>query len=255
MMTTSDINNIDYFTRDIQTNIVYICIYGVHIMTETDKSAMYACYRSVCANRVGWRWVFSVEWWWYWWRWRACISEDQCVWFGACNQLHSAHLRPKLTRTKSSGAHCLRNHCWSACLPPSPFSSGKSGPTLAFKRSGCSRLSVPANDNDDATDSKALWKLFDWYHLRQYISLWTGPVQSVQNAADRLIFRIRRSEHITPALISLHWLCVPERISFRREWTKTAHRQNGPDQCPKRPVSTKTAQTTCTSVVFICEYI
>jgi len=27
--------------------------------------------------------------------------------------------------------------------------------------------------------------------------------------------RIRRSEHITPALISLHWLRIPERISFK----------------------------------------
>jgi len=40
-------------------------------------------------------------------------------------------------------------------------------------------------------------------------------LQSVQNAAARVIFRIRRSEHITPALISLHWLRVPERISFK----------------------------------------
>ena len=40
-------------------------------------------------------------------------------------------------------------------------------------------------------------------------------IQSVQNSAARLIFRIRRSEHITPALISLHWLRVPERISFK----------------------------------------
>jgi len=40
-------------------------------------------------------------------------------------------------------------------------------------------------------------------------------LRSVQNAAARLIFRIRRSEHITPALISLHWLCVPERIYFK----------------------------------------
>jgi len=35
-------------------------------------------------------------------------------------------------------------------------------------------------------------------------------LQSVQNAAARLIFRIRRSEHITPALISLHWLRIPD---------------------------------------------
>jgi len=40
-------------------------------------------------------------------------------------------------------------------------------------------------------------------------------LQSVQNAAARLTFRIRRSEHITLALISLHWLRVPERISFK----------------------------------------
>jgi len=81
------------------------------------------------------------------------------------------------------------------------------------------RLSVAyhANDNDDAsTDSvKTLWKLFDWYHLRHYISLWTGLVHSVQNVAVRLILRIRRSEHITTALISLYWLRVLERISFK----------------------------------------
>ena len=40
-------------------------------------------------------------------------------------------------------------------------------------------------------------------------------LQSVQNAAARLIIKIRRSEHITPVLISFHWLRVPERISFR----------------------------------------
>jgi len=39
-------------------------------------------------------------------------------------------------------------------------------------------------------------------------------LQSVQNAAARLIFRLRRSDHITDALISLHWLRVPERIVF-----------------------------------------
>ena len=40
-------------------------------------------------------------------------------------------------------------------------------------------------------------------------------LQSVQNAAARLTFRIRRSENITPAIISLHWLRVPERIYFK----------------------------------------
>ena len=39
-------------------------------------------------------------------------------------------------------------------------------------------------------------------------------LQSVQNAAARLIFNLRRCDHITDALISLHWLRVPERITF-----------------------------------------
>ena len=40
-------------------------------------------------------------------------------------------------------------------------------------------------------------------------------LQSVQNVATRLIFRILRSEHITPVFINLHWLRVSERISFK----------------------------------------
>jgi len=40
-------------------------------------------------------------------------------------------------------------------------------------------------------------------------------LQSIQNAAARLIFNMRRFEHITDVLISLHWLCVPERIVFK----------------------------------------
>jgi len=40
-------------------------------------------------------------------------------------------------------------------------------------------------------------------------------LQSVQNAAARLIFRARQYDHVQPLLISLQWLRVPERISFR----------------------------------------
>ena len=39
-------------------------------------------------------------------------------------------------------------------------------------------------------------------------------VQSVFNAAARLVFSARRSEHVTPLLHDLHWLKVPERIQF-----------------------------------------
>ena len=40
-------------------------------------------------------------------------------------------------------------------------------------------------------------------------------LQSVLNAAARLVFSVRRSEHVTPLLCELHWLKVPERIQFR----------------------------------------
>jgi len=40
-------------------------------------------------------------------------------------------------------------------------------------------------------------------------------LQSVMNAGARLIFHLRRSDHITDALLSLHWLRVPERIQYK----------------------------------------
>ena len=40
-------------------------------------------------------------------------------------------------------------------------------------------------------------------------------LQSVQNAAARIVSGLRRSEHITDALVCLHYLRVPERIAFK----------------------------------------
>ena len=40
-------------------------------------------------------------------------------------------------------------------------------------------------------------------------------LQSVMNASARLIFNLKRSDHISDALISLHWLRVPERIQYK----------------------------------------
>jgi len=39
-------------------------------------------------------------------------------------------------------------------------------------------------------------------------------LQSVTNAATPLIFHLKRSDHITDVLVSLHWLRVPERIQY-----------------------------------------
>jgi len=40
-------------------------------------------------------------------------------------------------------------------------------------------------------------------------------LQSVLNAAARLIFSARRPDHISPLLYDLHWLWILERIKFR----------------------------------------
>ena len=40
-------------------------------------------------------------------------------------------------------------------------------------------------------------------------------LQSVQNAAARLVCKLRRFDHITDALIGLHWLRIPERIIYK----------------------------------------
>ena len=40
-------------------------------------------------------------------------------------------------------------------------------------------------------------------------------LQSVLNAAARIVFSARSSDHITPLLRELHWLKITERIQFR----------------------------------------
>jgi Reverse transcriptase (RNA-dependent DNA polymerase) len=40
-------------------------------------------------------------------------------------------------------------------------------------------------------------------------------LQAVLNAAAKSIFRLRRSDHVTPALIELHWLSAADRINFK----------------------------------------
>jgi len=40
-------------------------------------------------------------------------------------------------------------------------------------------------------------------------------LQAAMNAAARLVFQTSRYDHITPLLCRLHWLRVPQRISFK----------------------------------------
>ena len=40
-------------------------------------------------------------------------------------------------------------------------------------------------------------------------------LQSVLNSAARLIFGLKRFDHNTPALMDLHWLPYPQRITYK----------------------------------------
>jgi len=40
-------------------------------------------------------------------------------------------------------------------------------------------------------------------------------LQSVQNAASWVTCRLQRFDHVTGALVSLHWLCIPERVVYK----------------------------------------
>jgi hypothetical protein len=51
--------------------------------------------------------------------------------------------------------------------------------------------------------------------LAELPSTTLAPLQRVQNAAARLVLNLKRSDHITPALIELHWLPVKFRIIFK----------------------------------------
>jgi len=42
-----------------------------------------------------------------------------------------------------------------------------------------------------------------------------SQLQAIMNTRARLTFNDDRSEHITPLLCLLHWLCVPDRITFK----------------------------------------
>ena len=40
-------------------------------------------------------------------------------------------------------------------------------------------------------------------------------LQAVLNATARLVFRLRRYDHVTDAVAILHWLRLPERVNFK----------------------------------------
>jgi len=76
----------------------------------------------------------------------------------------------------------------------------------------------PAADTNCGVQSNRVLlhsSFLDWTIVTAFCLDFLPTSSSSSNAAAHLFFRIRRSEHITHTLISLHWLRVPERISFK----------------------------------------
>ena len=42
-----------------------------------------------------------------------------------------------------------------------------------------------------------------------------APLQRVQNSAARLVLQVKHREHVTPALMQLHWLPIQSRITYK----------------------------------------
>ena len=65
-----------------------------------------------------------------------------------------------------------------------------------------------------------LWFIVGWITVIVFLCVcfvWSlvQQLQSVLNFAARLIFGLKRFDHITPALMDLHWLPYPQRITYK----------------------------------------
>ena len=70
----------------------------------------------------------------------------------------------------------------------------------------------PDSDRQSCADETRLWQHYVGWFTDQPI---LNHLQSVLNAAARLIAGLRRSGHVTDTLASFHWLRAPERINFK----------------------------------------
>ena len=54
-----------------------------------------------------------------------------------------------------------------------------------------------------------------YYNHHYMVAYQQRHLTSVLNAAAHLVYRLRRYNHITGALATLHWLRLPERVDFK----------------------------------------
>ena len=81
-------------------------------------------------------------------------------------------------------------------------------------------------------------------------------LQKVQNAAARVVFQIAKFDHITPALIDLHWLPVTFRVQFKLLLLvyKSLHNQSPPyikDLLSPKPATNYALRSSTQSLLFV----
>jgi len=78
------------------------------------------------------------------------------------------------------------------------------------------RRSMPTDTFQTLAVSLVLTRLDYGYSVLAGLPVYlVRRLQSVLNAAARLTYHLRRSDHITDALVCLHWLRVPERVQYK----------------------------------------
>ena len=89
--------------------------------------------------------------------------------------------------------------------------------TVAHHPAICSDCRFPVARRLSSTQSSLVLSRLDYCNsvLIDLPATLTNRLQSVQNAAARLVYGLRRYDHVTGALASFHWLRVAEGIQFK----------------------------------------
>ena len=109
--------------------------------------------------------------------------------------------------------------------------------------------------------TKTLVHAFISSHLDYCNALIFGPpknqldrLQKVQNAAARVIFQIAKFDHISSALIDLHWLLVTFRVQLLLYVYKSLHNQSPPyikDLLSLKPATNYIFRSSARSLLFV----
>jgi len=82
---------------------------------------------------------------------------------------------------------------------------------LLSSQEHCQIQKIYLNGNDRNSCTRFLYNSLLFGLAKKLLS----KLQSVQNAAARIINLSRKNEHLTPILVTLHWLPIESRINFK----------------------------------------